>query len=184
MYNFVCAKRSLKGQCHEIFDCRFFHESVSPKPLSIPLGSFQICLKFAKIFTTQGEVHHRCRRWHQGQIYQRCHWYQWQIATGVIDTGGKFDTAGKFDTSGKFAAGIIDPGGKFTKMGTNVFLNSQIANLQTLGQFAIANPQISEICEFANFISAYLFWLICKLQIRKFRRWANPLNANPKIFPP
>ncbi len=25
----------LKGQCHEIFDFRFFHESVSPKPLSI-----------------------------------------------------------------------------------------------------------------------------------------------------
>jgi hypothetical protein len=23
----------LKGQCHEIFDFRFFHESVSPKPI-------------------------------------------------------------------------------------------------------------------------------------------------------
>jgi hypothetical protein len=32
----------LKGQCHEIFDFRFFHESVSPKPLSLPLGPFQI----------------------------------------------------------------------------------------------------------------------------------------------
>ncbi len=28
----------LMGQCHEIFDFRFFHESVSPKPLSIPIG--------------------------------------------------------------------------------------------------------------------------------------------------
>ncbi len=27
----------LKGQCHEIFDFRFFHESVSPKPLSIAI---------------------------------------------------------------------------------------------------------------------------------------------------
>ncbi len=29
----------LKGQCHEIFD--FFHESVSPKPLSMSLGPFR-----------------------------------------------------------------------------------------------------------------------------------------------
>ncbi len=27
----------LKGQCHHIFDFRYFHESVSPKPLSIPI---------------------------------------------------------------------------------------------------------------------------------------------------
>jgi hypothetical protein len=26
-----------KGQCHEIFHFRFFYDSVSPKPLSIPL---------------------------------------------------------------------------------------------------------------------------------------------------
>jgi hypothetical protein len=32
----------LKGQSHEIFDFGFFHESVSPKTLSIPLGSFRI----------------------------------------------------------------------------------------------------------------------------------------------
>jgi hypothetical protein len=58
------AKR-LKGQCHEIFDFWFFHESVSPKPVSIPLGSFQI---FSKI---RGDI--RCSR----------------FATGVNDTGGK-----------------------------------------------------------------------------------------------
>jgi hypothetical protein len=34
----------LKGQCHEIFDFRFFHESVSPKPLRLPLGPFNIFL--------------------------------------------------------------------------------------------------------------------------------------------
>jgi hypothetical protein len=39
-------KKSVKGQCHEIFDFWFFHESVSPKPLSIPLRPFQI---FSKI---------------------------------------------------------------------------------------------------------------------------------------
>ncbi len=36
----------IKGQFHEIFDFSFFHESVSPKRLSIPLGWFQI---FSKI---------------------------------------------------------------------------------------------------------------------------------------
>ncbi len=39
------------------------------------------------------------------QICRRCRWYRWQVATGVIDTGGKF-AAGIVDTSGKFATGI------------------------------------------------------------------------------
>jgi hypothetical protein len=43
----------------------FLHESVSPKPLSIPLGPFRI---FSKI---RGDI--RCPR----------------FATGVVDTGGK-----------------------------------------------------------------------------------------------
>jgi hypothetical protein len=56
----------LKGRCHEIFDFWFFHESVSPKPLSIPLGPFRI---FSKI---RGDIHS-----------SRC-------TTGVVDTGGKW----------------------------------------------------------------------------------------------
>jgi hypothetical protein len=32
----------LKGQFHEIVDFNFFHELVSPKPLSIQLGPFRI----------------------------------------------------------------------------------------------------------------------------------------------
>ncbi len=44
----------LGGQCHEIFCFMFFHESSSPKPLIITLRSFQIFLKFAEIFTSQG----------------------------------------------------------------------------------------------------------------------------------
>ncbi len=47
-------KLYLKGQCHEIFASGFFHESVSPKPLSIPLGPFRIFRKFAEIFAAQG----------------------------------------------------------------------------------------------------------------------------------
>ncbi len=49
----------LKGKCHEIFDFRFFYESVYPKPLSIPLGPF-------------------CR----------CHWHRQKFATSVVDIGG------------------------------------------------------------------------------------------------
>jgi hypothetical protein len=55
----------------------FFHESVSPKPLSIPLGPFQI---FSKIL---GDI--RSSR----------------LTTGINDTGGKFAT-GINDTGGKF----------------------------------------------------------------------------------
>ncbi len=35
-----------------------------------------------------------------------------QIATVVIDTGGKFDTSGRFDT-GVVDTGVVDTGGKF-----------------------------------------------------------------------
>jgi hypothetical protein len=45
----------LKGQCHEIFNLWFLHESVSPKPLSIQIGPFQIVSKIrGEIFAAQG----------------------------------------------------------------------------------------------------------------------------------
>jgi hypothetical protein len=95
-----------------------------------------------------------------------CHWYRQQIWHRR-----------------KFSASIIDTGGKFTKMGTNVFFKStNCKSANSWAQFAIKNPQILETCEFANFISVYLFWLIWKSQICKFCRWASPLIANPQIF--
>jgi hypothetical protein len=36
------------------FASGFFHESPSPKPLKITVGSFRIFLKFAEIFASQG----------------------------------------------------------------------------------------------------------------------------------
>ncbi len=82
------------------FRLRFFHESVSPKPLSIPLGPFQI------FSTICGDIRS-----------SRC-------TTGVIDTGGKFaasivDTGGKFASDinnisgacGEFATGAVDTSG-------------------------------------------------------------------------
>jgi hypothetical protein len=56
----------LKGQCNKIFDFWFFHDSVSPKPLSILLGLFKI---FSKIL---GDIRS-----------SRC-------TIGVVDTGGKW----------------------------------------------------------------------------------------------
>jgi hypothetical protein len=56
---------TLKGQCHKILDFWFFHESVSSKPLGIPLGPLQI---FSKIL---GDIRS-----------SRC-------TPVVVDTGGK-----------------------------------------------------------------------------------------------
>jgi hypothetical protein len=53
----------LKGQCHGIFDFWFFHESVSPKALSILLGPFRILSKI------------------RGDIYKT------RYTTGINDTG-------------------------------------------------------------------------------------------------
>jgi hypothetical protein len=65
-----------KGQSNEIFFASgFFHESVSPKPLSTPLGPF---LFFSKI---HGDIRS-----------SRC-------TTGVVETGGKFATS-VVDTGG------------------------------------------------------------------------------------
>jgi hypothetical protein len=38
----------------KFFASGFFHESVSPKPLTIPLGPFNFFRKFAEIFSAQG----------------------------------------------------------------------------------------------------------------------------------
>jgi hypothetical protein len=48
----------VKGRCHEIFD---FHESVSPKPLSVLLGQYRIFQKFVEIFELK--VHQACGKW-------------------------------------------------------------------------------------------------------------------------
>ena len=39
-----------KGQCHEIFECWFFHQLAPPGPLRGTLGQFQFLPKFAEIF--------------------------------------------------------------------------------------------------------------------------------------
>ncbi len=58
--------KALKGQCHKILDFWFFYESVSPKPLSIPLAQFRIFSKIRRNIRSS-----------------RC-------TTCVVDTGGKW----------------------------------------------------------------------------------------------
>ena len=58
------------------FDSGFFHESVSPQPQSIPLGSFKFFRKFAEIFASQGAPPAaNCQRYQQHRR-QICHRYQ------------------------------------------------------------------------------------------------------------
>jgi len=112
-----------------------FHESVSHKPLSIPVGPFQI---FPKI---RGDIHSsRCNtsvvdntsgKWKKSSIRKVLNIFcghHWDVEftlrckqsdivplflTGVVDTGGKFATGinDASDTSGKFTAGVVDNGG-------------------------------------------------------------------------
>ncbi len=77
--------RALKGVWHEIFDLNFFHESVYPGPLSIPIGSFRL---FSKIRRDNRE---------------------WMFITGVNDTGDKL-FGGVNDTADKFIGGVVNTG--------------------------------------------------------------------------
>jgi hypothetical protein len=87
---------------------RDFHELVSPKPLSIPLGSFRILSKI------RGDI--RSSRFDTGG----------KFAAGVVDTGGNF-AASVVDTCGKFATGVVDTGGAplLANISTNFRKNSK-----------------------------------------------------------
>jgi hypothetical protein len=131
-------KQILKGQCHEIIDSGFFHESVSPKPLSKPLGLFRI---FSKI---RGDIR-SSRWWQKKNIWEEESTYRYIFAfkfsslilfpffatmsmipapilppvlltppasTTLAKLVAKF-AASVVDTGGNFAAGIVDTGGKF-----------------------------------------------------------------------
>ncbi len=76
---------SLKGVWHEIFDLSFFHESVSPGPLSNPLVLFRLFLKI--------------RRDNR----------EWMFIRGVNDTGNNL-FGGVNDIGDKFFGGVNDTG--------------------------------------------------------------------------
>ncbi len=93
----------LKGQCHAIFCFRVFHESPSPKPLIITLGSFRIFLKI------RGDIRK-----------SRC-------TTSVNNTGGNLppvsSTTSVNDTGGEFATVVNDTGSKLPPVSTTPTAN-------------------------------------------------------------
>ncbi len=92
----------VKGLCHKIFTSDVFHESSSPKPLKVTLGSFRIFQKFAEIFTSQGAPLVSTT---PAELVAKFSAYG-------VDTGGKF-APGVVDTSSNFATGVVDTAGKF-----------------------------------------------------------------------
>ncbi len=70
----------------------------------------------------------------------------------------------------------------FSKVDTHIlFVSPQIANPQILSHSAVANPQISEVCQSANYKSANLKWSIRRSQIRKFSWCPSPQITNSQI---
>jgi hypothetical protein len=54
LYHKMC-DNLLEGQCHEIFDFKFFHESVSPQAPAYPIRAvLNFFRKFSEIFAAQG----------------------------------------------------------------------------------------------------------------------------------
>ncbi len=76
---------------------------------------------------------HQCQ-WHGCQICRWCRRYRWQLATGVVDIGGKF-AACIIDTGGKFATGVIDTGGApwLANISMNFWKTSKQSYWDTLG---------------------------------------------------
>jgi hypothetical protein len=110
-------KESLRESVTRFFASGFFHESVSPKPLSIPLGPFRIFSKIRGIIRSS------------------------RLTSGINDTGGKFAT-GVNDAGGKIAAGINDTGGKFAA-GIN---NTSLPPVSLVLLIPVANlPPVSTI---------------------------------------
>ncbi len=127
----------LKETVPRDFQLQFFHELVSPKPLSITLGPFRFFGKFTEILPAQSVppvsttpvanwktlirkvliilfghlwVPDLTYRYIFSFKFSRCRWYRWQFGPSVDDTCGKF-AACRVDTGGKFANGIIDTSG-------------------------------------------------------------------------
>ncbi len=122
----------------DFFESGFFHESVSPKPLSIQLGRFRIFRKFTEIFTAQcwppvstTPVANLPPVWTTPAANFATSF------TSVVDTGGKFATGVK-DTGGKFAAGVNDTGGKLPSVST-----TPAANLPPVSKTPVANNGIN-----------------------------------------
>jgi hypothetical protein len=112
----------------------FFHESVSPKALSIPLGPFQIFSKIAEIFAVQSaptSVVDTCGKWKKIFNQKYFNYFVWTPLGRRINIYINFCLQVHFKVSAacshylppvsttqaelvaKFDTGVIDTGGKF-----------------------------------------------------------------------
>jgi hypothetical protein len=94
----------LKGTLsRDFFASGFFHESSSPKPLEVTLGSFRIFLKIRLDIRNS------------------------TCTTGINDTGDKFaiGTVGVVDTGGKVTTGVNDT--LMAKNGNNIRLSQAVS---------------------------------------------------------
>jgi hypothetical protein len=108
MFHKIDEFSKLKGTVprHRFSTSGFFHESVSPKPLSIPVGPFRFFSKIRgdirssrlpPVSTTLAKL---VAKFATGG----------KFAAGVVETGGNF-AAAVVDTGGKFVTGVVDTGG-------------------------------------------------------------------------
>jgi hypothetical protein len=101
-----------KGTVSQNFLLQVFHESSSPKPLKITLGSFQIFLKIC------GDIR-KCR-----------------CTTGIKDTRGKFAPLSMTTPAANFASGtvcVVDTGSKMPPVST-----ISVANLLPVSMALVA----------------------------------------------
>jgi hypothetical protein len=114
-------RKYLKGQCHELSTSGFFHESVSHKPLSIPLEPFQIFPKIRRYIRssrcTTGVVD--VEKIFKLKIFN---YFIWTPLGSRVNIYINFCLQVQclqpdivpiifIDTGGKFAAGVVDTSG-------------------------------------------------------------------------
>jgi hypothetical protein len=98
-YFFNLPWESLKGQCHEIFDPRFFSLKHPPWALFEYKLQFAKKFEFFKIHAVSLTPHARCMRclWHRMHRCMRCHWHRMHSSCGVIDTACSIKFSNTFE---------------------------------------------------------------------------------------
>ncbi len=106
-----CPARAVSGQCHEIFDFRFFFmNQFPPGPWVYQKGRFKFFWKFAEIFAAQGTPPVSLTPVaNLPPVSTTLAKLMAIFAAGVVDTDDNF-AVGVVDISGKFAIGVIDTG--------------------------------------------------------------------------
>ncbi len=126
--------QSLKGVWHEIFDFSFFYESVSPGPLSIPLGSFRL---FSKIRRDDHESMfisgvNDCSTVSTTPLTN----LSVVSLTPAINLCQGFSLiGGVIDTGDKFIIGVVDTAEKWSPMTTTPMINFSLVSMTPMNNY-------------------------------------------------